>query len=88
MKIAKKDNFTILVPTEKEFLCSIEDKERFDRETEEESKKPEEYRQEIAPIYKFKEAYIPESRTIEDCEKEFIEINITMDKSRLVTQTM
>ena len=76
MKIAKKDNFTILVPTEKEkFLCSIEDKSRFDRETEEESKKPEEYRQEIAPIYKFKEAYIPESRTVEDCEKEFIEID-------------
>ena len=76
MKITKKDNFTILVPTEKEkFLCSIEDKSRFDRETEEESKKPEEYRQEIAPIYKFKEAYIPESRTVEDCEKEFIEID-------------
>ena len=88
MKITKKDNFTILVPTEKEFLCSIEDKSRFDRETEEESKKPEEYRQEIAPIYKFKEAYIPESRTIEDCEKEFIEIDRTMDKSRLVTKTM
>ena len=31
MKITKKDNFTILVPTEKEFLCSIEDKRRFDR---------------------------------------------------------
>ena len=76
MKITKKDNFTILVPTEKEkFLCSIEDKSRFDRETEEESKKPEEYRQEIAPIYKFKEAYVPESRTVEDCEKEFIEID-------------
>ena len=76
MKITKKDNFTILVATEKEkFLCSIEDKDRFDRETEEESKKPEEYRQEIAPIYKFKEAYIPESRTVEDCEKEFIEID-------------
>ena len=75
MKIAKKDNFTILVPTEKEFLCSIEDKSRFDREAEEESKKPEEYRQEVAPIYKFKEAYIPESRTVEDCEKEFIEID-------------
>ena len=76
MKITKKDNFTILVPTEKEkFLCSIEDKSRFDRETEEESKKPEEYRQEIAPIYKFKEAYIPESRTVEDCEKEFMEID-------------
>ena len=32
MKIEKKDNFTILVPTEKEFLCSIEDKERYERE--------------------------------------------------------
>ena len=75
MKITKKDNFTILVPTEKQLLCSIEDKNRVDKETEEESKKPEVYRQEVAPIYKFKEAYIPESRTIEDCEKEFIEID-------------
>ena len=76
MKITKKDNFTILVPTEKEkFLCSIEDKNRFDKQTEEESKKPIEERKEVAPIYKFKEAYIPERRTIEDCEKEFIEID-------------
>ena len=75
MKITKKDNFTILVPTEKDFLCSIEDKNRFDKQTEEESKKPIEERKEVAPIYKFKEAYIPESRTIEDCEKEFIEID-------------
>ena len=74
MKIAKKDNFTILVPTEKEFLCSIEDKERFDRETEEESKKPEEYRQEIAPIYKFKEAYVPEGKTVDDYVSIFMEI--------------
>ena len=74
MKIAKKGNFTILVPTEKEFLCSIEDKERFDRETEEESKKPEEYRQEIAPIYKFKEAYVPEEKTVDDYVSIFMEI--------------
>ena len=74
MKTAKKGNFTILVPTEKELLCSIEDKRRFDREAEEESNKPIEERKEVAPIYKFKEAYIPESRTVEDCEKEFIEI--------------
>ena len=74
MKIAKKDNFTILVPTEKEFLCSIEDKSRFDRETEEESKKPEEYRQEIAPIYKFKEAYVPEGKTVDDYVSIFMEI--------------
>ena len=74
MKIAKKDNFTILVPTEKEFLCSIEDKSRFDREAEEESKKPEEYRQEIAPIYKFKEAYVPEGKTVDDYVSIFMEI--------------
>ena len=74
MKIAKKGNFTILVPTEKEFLCSIEDKSRFDRETEEESKKPEEYRQEIAPIYKFKEAYVPEGKTVDDYVSIFMEI--------------
>ena len=74
MKIAKKNNFTILVPTEKQFLCSIEDKSRFDRETEEESKKPEEYRQEIAPIYKFKEAYVPEGKTVDDYVSIFMEI--------------
>ena len=74
MKIAKKDDFTILVPTEKEFLCSIEDKNRFDKETEEESKKPEEYRQEIAPIYKFKEAYVPEGKTVDDYVSIFMEI--------------
>ena len=74
MKIAKKGNFTILVPTEKEFLCSIEDKSRFDIETEEESKKPEEYRQEIASIYKFKEAYVPEGKTVDDYVSIFMEI--------------
>ena len=75
MEIIQKDQYRVLIPTVKEFLCSIEDKNRFDRETEEESKKPIEERKEVAPIYKFKEAYIPESRTIEDCEKEFIEID-------------
>ena len=74
MKIAKKDNFTILVPTEKEFLCSIEDKERFDRETEEESKKQIEERKEVAPIYKFKEAYVPEGKTVDDYVSIFMEI--------------
>lgn len=74
MKIIKEDVFTKLVPTEKEFLCSIEDKLRFDKETEEESKKPEHERKEVQDIYKFKEAFIPESRTLEDCEKEFMEI--------------
>ena len=75
MKIAKKDNFTILVPTEKEFLCQIEDKERYERQIAEQELIPEEYRTDVVPIYKFKEAYIPESRTIEDCEKEFMEID-------------
>ena len=74
MKIAKKNNFTILVPTEKEFLCSIEDKSRFDRETEEESKKPIEERKEVAPIYKFKEAYVPEGKTVDDYVSIFMEI--------------
>ena len=74
MKIAKKDNFTILVPTEKEFLCSIEDKSRFDRETEEESKKPIEEREEVSPIYKFKEAYVPEGKTVDDYVSIFMEI--------------
>ena len=74
MKIAKKDNFTILVPTEKEFLCSIEDKERYERETEEESKKPEEYRTDVVPIYKFKEAYVPEGKTVDDYVSIFMEI--------------
>ena len=74
MKITKKDNFTILVPTEKEFLCSIEDKSRFDRETEEESKKPEEYRADVVPIYKFKEAYVPEGKTVDDYVSIFMEI--------------
>ena len=75
MEIIQKDQYRVLIPTVKQFLCSIEDKERFGRETEEESKKPIEEREEVAPIYKFKEAYIPESRTVEDCEKEFIEID-------------
>ena len=74
MKITKKDNFTILVPTEKEFLCSIEDKSRFDRETEEESKKPIEECNEVAPIYKFKEAYVPEGKTVDDYVSIFMEI--------------
>ena len=74
MKITKKDNFTILVPTEKEFLCSIEDKSRFDRQTEEESKKPIEERKEVAPIYKFKEAYVPEGKTVDDYVSIFMEI--------------
>ena len=74
MKIAKKGNFTILVPTEKEFLCSIEDKSRFDRETEKESKKPIEERKEVAPIYKFKEAYVPEGKTVDDYVSIFMEI--------------
>lgn len=75
MKIIKEDVFTKLVPTEKEFLCSIEDKRRYDREMEEESKKPEHERKEVQDIYKFKEAFIPETRTIENSEMEFMEID-------------
>lgn len=75
MKIIKDSIFTILVPTEKEFLCAIADKERFDRETEEQKKKPEEDRKEVSPIYKFNEAYVPATRTIESCEEEFMEID-------------
>ena len=74
MEIIQKDQYRVLIPTVKEFLCSIEDKSRFDRETEEESKKPEEYRQEIAPIYKFKEAYVPEGKTVDDYVSIFMEI--------------
>lgn len=52
----------------------IEDKSRFDRETEEESKKPIEERNEVAPIYKFKEAYVPEGKTADDYVSIFMEI--------------
>ena len=74
MKIAKKDNFTILVPTEKEFLCSIEDKERFEREIAEQELIPEEHRIDVVPIYKFKEAYVPEGKTVDDYVSIFMEI--------------
>ena len=47
---------------------------RFDKEIEEESKKPIKDWKEVAPIYRFKEAYIPESKTLEDSEKQFMEI--------------
>ena len=74
MKITKKDNFTILVPTEKQFLCSIEDKERYEREIAEQELIPEEYRNEVSPIYKFKEAYVPEGKTVDDYVSIFMEI--------------
>ena len=74
MEIIQKDQYRVLIPTVKEFLCSIEDKERFDRETEEESKKPEEYRTDVVPIYKFKEAYVPEGKTVDDYVSIFMEI--------------
>ena len=74
MKITKKDNFTILVPTEKEFICSIEDKERYEREIAEQELIPEEYRIDVVPIYKFKEAYVPERKTVDDYVSIFMEI--------------
>ena len=74
MEIIQKDQYRVLIPTVKEFLCSIEDKERYERETEEESKKPIEERKEVAPIYKFKEAYVPEGKTVDDYVSIFMEI--------------
>ena len=74
MEIIQKDQYRVLIPTVKEFLCSIEDKERFDRETEEQSLIPEEYRTDAVPIYKFKEAYVPEGKTVDDYVSIFMEI--------------
>lgn len=75
MTIIKTEDFRILVPTEKEYLCSIEDKERYDNEMAEEEKKPIEYRKEVTPIYKFKEALIPPRIHIQSYEKNFMEID-------------
>lgn len=75
MKIITEVNFTKLVPTQKDFLCSIADKNRYEHDLQEEMKKPEEYREPVDPIYMFTEAFIPSSRTLESCQKEFMEIN-------------
>lgn len=75
MEIKQKDVFTVLVPTEKEFLCSIEDKERFDAETEEQGEKDEQDREEITPIYKFKEVYVPKNATVQAYVNIFMEID-------------
>lgn len=75
MEIKQKDVFTVLVPTEKEFLCSIEDKERFDTETEEQSKKVEQDMEEITPIYKFKEVYVSKTSTVQSYVNIFMEID-------------
>ena len=74
MKIAKKDQYRVLIPTVKEFLCSIEDKERYERENAEQELIPEEYRTDVVPIYKFKEAYVPEGKTVDDYVSIFMEI--------------
>ena len=74
MKITKKDQYRVLIPTVKEFLSSIEDKERYEREIAEQELIPEEYRTDVVPIYKFKEAYVPEGKTVDDYVSIFMEI--------------
>ena len=74
MKITKKDQYRVLIPTVKEFLCLIEDKERYERENAEQELIPEEYRTDVVPIYKFKEAYVPEGKTVDDYVSIFMEI--------------
>ena len=74
MKITKKDQYRVLIPAVKEFLCSIEDKERYEREIAEQELIPEEYRTDVVPIYKFKEAYVPEGKTVDDYVSIFMEI--------------
>ena len=74
MKITKKDQYRVKITTVKEFLCSIEDKERYEREIAEQELIPEEYRTDVVPIYKFKEAYVPEGKTVDDYVSIFMEI--------------
>ena len=74
MEIIQKDQYRVLIPTVKEFLCSIEDKERYEREIAEQKLIPEEYRTDVVPIYKFKEAYVPEGKTVDDYVSIFMEI--------------
>ena len=74
MKITKKDQYRVLIPTVKEFLCLIEDKERYERENAEQELIPEEYRTDVVPIYKFKEAYVPEGKMVDDYVSIFMEI--------------
>ena len=74
MEIIQKDQYRVLIPTVKEFLCSIKDKERYEREIAEQELIPEEYRTDVVPIYKFKEAYVPEGKTVDDYVSIFMEI--------------
>ena len=74
MEIIQKDQYRVLIPTVKEFLCSIEDKERYEREIAEQELIPEEYSTDVVPIYKFKEAYVPEGKTVDDYVSIFMEI--------------
>ena len=74
MEIIQKDQYRVLIPTVKEFLCSIEDKERYEREIAEQELITEEYRTDVVPIYKFKEAYVPEGKTVDDYVSIFMEI--------------
>ena len=74
MEIIQKDQYRVLIPTVKEFLCSIEDKERYEREIAEQELIPEEYCTDVVPIYKFKEAYVPEGKTVDDYVSIFMEI--------------
>ena len=74
MEIIQKDQYRVLIPRVKEFLCSIEDKERYEREIAEQELIPEEYRTDVVPIYKFKEAYVPEGKTVDDYVSIFMEI--------------
>ena len=74
MEIIQKDQYRVLIPTVNEFLCSIEDKERYEREIAEQELIPEEYRTDVVPIYKFKEAYVPEGKTVDDYVSIFMEI--------------
>ena len=74
MEIIQKDQYRVLIPTVKEFLCSIEDKERYEREIAEQELIPEEHRTDVVPIYKFKEAYVPEGKTVDDYISIFMEI--------------
>ena len=74
MEIIQKDQYRVLIPTVKEFLCSIEDKERYERQIAEQELIPEEYRTDVVPIYKFKEAYVAEGKTVDDYVSIFMEI--------------
>ena len=74
MKIIQRDGFSVLVPSEHEYLCSIEDQKRYEDELAIEMAKPENERNPIQEVYMFTEAFVPESRSIEKCQEQFMEI--------------